>query len=153
MVLNWYLFELPTWHFALSKNFQVLIKNHWHLNSANYWSLEAGQGMNPWESLCPLFLTHIGPLSTEPSLAEGSLPAPLLRAAAIPMSNVWDRCKIDSTRRTLLWLSPILFHSASLGFPGWESGERFISSLVPYYISVVATGTRVTDISGLSRER
>lgn len=27
-VLHWYLFELPTRHFALSKNFQVLIKNH-----------------------------------------------------------------------------------------------------------------------------
>lgn len=106
-----------------------------------------------WEPLCPPLLARTGLLTAEPFLEEGNLLAPFLSQPPFQWVMFWDRCTIDSTRLTPLWLSSIVFHSASLGFHRWESGERFISSLVAYYIAVVATGTRGTGISRLSRER
>lgn len=51
----------------------------------------------------------MGPVSTEPALVEGSLHAPCLWAATIPMSNVGDRCAVDSARRTPVRYLPYFF--------------------------------------------
>jgi hypothetical protein len=104
-------------------------------HSENYWSLEASQERKPWDSLLPT-PTRMGWALESIALPSGrKLLPPSLPEGCLTLFQwvmFWDRCKINGTRLTPLWLSSILYHSSSPGFPGWESGERFIFSLVSY---------------------
>lgn len=118
-----------------SRSLQVLSQIHWHFHSENDWSLEVREGSNPQDSLCSPRLTDMagaleliafpsGRQHLPPFLPEGRLHS--------DEKCFWDRWRIDGTRLTPLWLSSILYQWSSPGFPRWESGERFIFSLVSY---------------------